>query len=270
MRIAKLLAIITLLTILTISIIAVATAQESVWTIPYKRDTGSAERKRAIAFGEDFSKPYAWEGIKYRTVGNQGLKGATSVQSNLPYNEYIKYARNPSHISNFDPRMRGYTIMNEFVDLAPVELPSYMNAGKQLLPNQPSGAIRITSTRDSKGQQRSYMPRATIQLRVGYLPELSSYEVYEAWLIDEDTDYVLSLGRIIPPGTGQLSTLNFEIANDVYNYDYAMVTIERFPEFRQRGPLGDVVLIGSIPQVRKGQDALSAQSYYEKEYWPGK
>ncbi|MBW2986027.1 hypothetical protein KY333_01520 [Candidatus Woesearchaeota archaeon] len=270
MRIAKILAIITLITILTISIVAVATAQESAWSLPYKRDTGSAERKRAIAFGEDFTKPYAWAGIKYRTVGNQGLKGSTSVKSNLPYNEYIKYARNPGHISNFDPRMRGYTIMNEYFDMIPVELPYYMNAGQKLLPQPPSGAVRITSTRDSKGQQRSYMPRSTVQLRVGYLPELNSYEVYEAWLVDEDTDYVLSLGRVIPPGAGQLSTLNFEVANDLFNYDYAMVTIERFPEFRQRGPLGDVVLVGSIPQVRKDTNAVSATSYYEKEYWPGK
>ena len=92
MRIAKTLTILALITILTISLIAVVTAQESPWTLPYKRDTGSAERKRAIAFGDDFTKPYAWTGIKYRTVGNQGLKGATSVDSNLPYNEYIKYA----------------------------------------------------------------------------------------------------------------------------------------------------------------------------------
>lgn len=270
MRIAKLLAIITLLTILTISIIAVATAQESAWTIPYKRDTGSAERKRAIAFGEDFSKPYAWEGIKYRTVGNQGLKGATSVNSNLPYNEYIKYARNPGHISNFDPRMRGYTILNEFAELNPVELPTYMNAGQKLLPDKPKGAIRITTTRDSEGQQRSYMPLSTVQLRVGNLPELRPYECYDAWLVDEDTNYVLPIGRVIPPGTGQFSTLTFKYPNNLFNYDYVMVTIERFPEFRLRGPLGDVVLIGEIPQVRKSTKPVSATSYYESEYWPGK
>jgi len=274
MRIVKTLAIIFLLVILTVSVIAIVTAQtDNPWSLPYKPDTGSAERKRAIAFGEDFTRPVGWTGIKYATGTRQtlgGFKGSTGVDVNLPYNEYIKYARNPGHISNFDPRMRGYTIVNEFVELEPLEYPYYIQQDKPLLVEKPSGAARVVSQRRNQFQtQRSNMPYSSVSLRVKNLPELGEYEVYEAWLVDEDTGYALSMGRVLPPMVGKVTTLNFDISNTIQFYDYIMVTKEKFPTFN-RAPDGDVMLIGSIPQVREGQMPISAESYYEKEYWPGK
>ena len=274
MRIVKTIVTSLLIIILTISAIAIATAQSnSPWSIPYKPDTGSAERKRAIAFGEDFTIPVGWTGIKYSTGTRQtlgGFKGSTGVDVNLPYNEYIKYARNPGHISNFDPRMRGYTIVNEFVELEPLEYPYYIQQDKPLLVEKPSGAARVVSQRRNQFQtQRSNMPYSTVSLRVKNLPELGEYEVYEAWLVDEDTGYALSIGRVLPPMVGKVTTLNFDISNTIQFYDYIMVTKEKFPTFN-RAPDGDVMLIGSIPQVREGQMPISAESYYEKEYWPGK
>ena len=269
MRIAKTLLIILIISILTLSVVYAQYTVENPWQIPFKRDTGSAERKRAIAFGEDFTAPVGWTGIKYSTGTRQtldGFKGATDIQSNLPYNEFIIQGRNPERISNWDPRMRGYTIMDQFVKLTAVETPYYDDQGKKMLPNVAEGAARIVSDRDSWREQYSYMPRTSIYLRVGYLPELSDYELYEAWLVDEDTGYALSIGRVIPPGTGQLSDLRFNINNYAYTYDYIMVTKERFPEYRKRGPLGDVILLGEIPQVREATMPLSAVSYYQKYF----
>lgn len=273
MRIAKTAAIFLIFTILTVSIIAVAAAQTSPWSIPYKPDTGSAERKRAIAFGEGFTPPVGWTGIKYATGTRQtlgGFKGSTGVDVNLPYNEYIKYARNPGHISNFDPRMRGYTILNEFVELTPVELPYYIQQNQPLLVEQPQGAARIISQRRNQMQsQRSTMPKATVMLRVKSLPPIEDNAIYEAWLVDEATGYALNIGMILPPMVGKVTTLNFEIANYLHLYDYIMVTREEFPTLN-RAPDGDVVLIGSIPQIRELDTPISANAYYEKEYWPGK
>ncbi|MBW3002347.1 hypothetical protein KY338_04250 [Candidatus Woesearchaeota archaeon] len=261
MRTAKLLVI-----LIFVSILALSVAAEQ-WTLPFKKDTFSAEKKRDIYFGDQFVRPVGWTGIKYATNSRQtigGFKGSTSIDSNLPYNEWIIQGRNPQATRNYDPRVRGYPILDEFVDLIPIEAPSY-DQGSVLLPRQPSGAVRIVTNRDSQKTQHSYMPRSTIYLRVGYLPELEPYEIYEAYLVDEDTGFALSIGRIIPPGIGQLNTLQFEIANDLYPYEFVMVTKENFPE-RQKGPQGDVVLLGEIPLIRKTEAPVSAQSYYDRYF----
>ena len=263
MRTAKLLAILLLFSILALSVVA------QQWTIPYKRDTFSAEKKRAIAFGEDFTIPVGWTGIKYATNSRQtigGLKGSTSVDTNLPYNEWIKRERNPQAALQYDPRVRGYPILHEFTNLYPVETPYYMDQGSKQLPDTPIGAVKIITTRDSQRDQRSYMPRSTIYLRIKSLPELGPYEVYEAWLVNAATGYALSIGRIIPPGLGQLNDLTFEISNDLYAYDYVLVTQEEFPNFL-RGPRGQVVIMGEIPKIRQSQDMISAESYYLKDVY---
>ena len=262
MRIAKTLLIIVIITLLTLSIVS---AQQ--WTLPFKKDTFTAEKKRDIYFGDQFVRPVGWTGIKYATNSRQtigGFKGATSIDSNLPYNEWIVQGRNPQATRNYDPRVRGYPILDEFVDLIPVEAPSY-DQGSVLLPQQAKGAVRIITNRDSQKDQYSYMPRSTIYLRTGYLPELEPYEVYEAYLVDEHTGFALAIGRVIPPGLGRLNTLNFEVANDLYPYEFVMVTKETFPK-RERGPLGDVVLIGEIPLIRKTEPPVSAQSYYDRYF----
>jgi hypothetical protein len=261
MRTAKLLVILIFVSILALSVVA------DQWTLPYKPDTFSAEKKRDIYFGDQFVRPVGWTGIKYATNSRQvigGFKGSTSIDSNLPYNEWIIQGRNPQATRNYDPRVRGYPILDEFVDLIPVEAPSY-DQGSALLPRQPAGAVRIITNRDSQKTQHSYMPRSTIDLRVGYLPELEPYEVYEGYLVDEQTGFALSIGRIIPPGLGQLQTMSFEIANDLYPYEYVMITKENFPE-RQKGPQGDVVLLGEIPLIRKTEPPVSAQSYYDRYF----
>lgn len=261
MRTAQTLAILAIISLLTLSIVSA-----SQWTVPFKDDTLTAETKRDIYFGKDFEPPLGWTGMKYATNSRQTIdtfKGSTSVDSNLPYNEYIIQGRNPQATRNYDPRVRGYPILDEYVDLIPVESPTYYEQGSRKLPNTPQGAIRIVTNRDSQKQQYSYMPRSTLYLRISYLPELNPYEIYEAWLVDEETGYALSIGRVIPPGFGRLSTLRFDIAKELYNYDYVMVTKENFPEL-ERGPQGDVMLLGEIPKIRKNQPAVSAESYYDK------
>jgi hypothetical protein len=262
MRTAKLIAILAIISLLTLSVVSA-----SQWTLPYKKDTFTAEKKRDIYFGDQFVRPVGWTGIKYATNSRQvigGFKGSTSIASNLPYNEYIIQGRNPQATRNYDPRVRGYPILDEFVDLIPIEAPTY-DQGSVLLPRQAAGAVRIVTNRDSQKTQHSYMPRSTIYIRVGYLPELEPYEVYETYLVDEDTGFALAVGRIIPPGLGQLQTLSFEIANDLYPYEFVMITKEVFPD-TEKGPQGDVVLLGEIPLIRKVEPPVSAQSYYDRYF----
>lgn len=216
------------------------------------------EQMRSIYFGDDYTKPLTGWGQKDITKGYWGFKGATSLTQNLPYNDYIRMGRNPNRVSNWDPRMRGYTIMNEYVTLEPVEGTFIAKQGTPLLPGMTAGAARIISNREDG----SDMYKTTIYVNLRDLIGLNLNEVYEVWLVDEDTEYPLSIGIIAPATIGGFTRLTAEFNHYVYNYDYIMVTKEPFPD--QNPYPGDVVLVGNIPFVRKSPQDTTAMAFYGK------
>ncbi|MEM4263341.1 MAG: hypothetical protein QW666_00400 [Candidatus Woesearchaeota archaeon] len=243
-----------LIIVFLISVLLVSLAYAKSW---YQIRT--PEQMRSIYFGSEYMKPLSGWGLKDITEGYLGFKGATSLTQNLPYNAYISRGRDPQHISNWDPRMRGYTIMNEYVELEPVESKFIAKQGTQFLPGMTAGNARIISNREDG----SDMYKTNIYLQMRDLIGIGVTEVYEAWLVDEDTNYPLTIGIFAPATYGGLTSLNFvDFPHYIYNYDYIMVTKEPFPD-SDPNP-GEVVLLGKIPQVRKATQDVSAMSYYGK------
>ena len=202
--------------------------------------------QRLIYFGEDKSWPIGGYGAKSAssggTSGNYGAKGTTSTTSNIAWNDFIARGRDPTHISNSDPRIRGYTIRDVVVDLEPVR-EDWVFQNEFI--TRSKGTARIISDYDEvKGADP---PRTKVMLRVRDLPPLEKDQIYQAWLVDEDTGYPLSIGMFRAPMVG-ISELNFEASMSALIYDMLVVTVEPFPDTDLHP--GTPVLVGKIPTDR--------------------
>lgn len=199
--------------------------------------------QRLIYFGEDKSWPIGGYGAKSAssggTSGNYGAKGTTSTTSNIAWNDFIRRGRDPTHISNSDPRIRGYTIRDVVVDLEPVR-DDWVFQNDFI--TRSKGTARIISDYDDvKGVDP---PRTKVMMRVRDLPPLDKNQIYQAWLVDEDTGYPLSIGMFRAPLLG-ISELNFDASMSALIYDLLVVTVEPFPDTDLHP--GALVLAGKIP-----------------------
>lgn len=200
--------------------------------------------QRLIYFGEGRSWPLGNYGAKgassgVGTSGNYGAKGTTSTTSNIAWNDFIRRGRDPTHISNSDPRMRGYTIRDVVVDLEPVSV-EWVSQNDFI--TRSKGTARIISDYDDvKGVDP---PRTKVMLRVRDLPPLEKDQIYQVWLVDEDTGYPLSIGLFRAPLVG-ISELNFDASMSALVYDMIVITVEPFPDVDLHP--GNPVLVGAIP-----------------------
>lgn len=202
--------------------------------------------QRLIYFGEGRTWPLASYGAKGATsggsYGNFGAKGATSVSSNLAWNSFISRGRDPSRISNNDPRMRGYSIKDVVAELSPLDNDWVSQNG---LITRTKGTARIISDYgDVKGVDPA---RTRVFLRVRDLPPLEEGQMYQVWLVDADTGYPLSIGMFKGAMAG-ISELNFEAPMSAFIYDSIVITVEPFPDTDLHP--GIPVLAGDIPQTR--------------------
>jgi len=203
--------------------------------------------QRVIYFGEHRDWPLMSYGSKgassgVGTAGNYGAKGTTSVSSNLAWNAFIRRGRDPSHISNVDPRMRGYSIKDVVVELEPVD-EEWVFQNNMI--SRSKGTVRIISDYDDvKGYDP---PRTRVYMRVRDLPPLDDEHVYQAWLVDVDTGYPLSIGMFRAPWDG-IADLDFDAPMSAFVYDTFVITFEPFPDYDLHP--GKPVLAGDIPQTR--------------------
>lgn len=176
------------------------------------------------------------------SYGNFGLKGATSVSSNLAWNSFIRRGRDPSRISNNDPRMRGYSIRDVVVNLEPVDTEWVFQNN---FITRSKGTARLISDYDD---YKGYDPaRTRIYLRVRDLPPLDKENIYQVWLVDLDTGYPLSVGMFNPQIIG-INELTFDAPMSAFIYDTLVITVEPFPD-NDLHP-GKPVMAGDIPQTR--------------------
>lgn len=174
--------------------------------------------------------------------GNFGAKGATSVSSNLVWNAFIRRGRDPTKISNTDPRMRGYSIKDVVVELEPLDNDWVSQNG---LITRSKGTARIISDYDDF---KSYDPaRTRVYLRIRDLPPLENNQIYQVWLVDIDSGYPLSIGMFRAPLVG-IAELDFDAPMSAFIYDTMVVTVETFPDTDLHP--GTPVLAGDIPQTR--------------------
>jgi len=229
----------------------------AVYEAGYGGYSGVAGRERRLYdpfsrdqyFGEGYTKPYVNYGSKGPTyrVTNTGAKSAYSSVFNLDTNAYTSRGRDPAKISNHDPNVRGYGRIDEAVDLLPY------SPVEQSFDDQPTiskGTARIVSSATPYGSDNSNKAaiRSSIYIHLQDLPPLGENEIYEAWLLDEDSEYALSLGLVT---TGQQFTgyLSAEIARLLLPFDAVMITREPFPDL-DPNPNGEIYLYGYLDDSR--------------------
>jgi len=220
---------------------------------PYSRDR---------YFGTGYEKPFLNFGSKGPTYAmtNTGAKSAYSSVFNLDTNSLSNQGRDPAHISNFDPRVRGYNRLDRSVDLMPYGIYSEEFAND---PYMPKGTARVFSDGNEYGStlNKPY-PRSQIYVQVINLPPVGEDEIYEVWLGDAETEYMLSLG-ILKSGQGITAQMIRDIYRMVYMFDYVYITREPYPDL-DPSP-GEYVLMGVMGNIDPGRvDVTPPASNFER------
>ncbi len=197
---------------------------------------------RQVFFGQDYTKPYTSYGLKGASSGKgaagaYGSKGTGIVGSPLAYTSVTRYGRNPGHISRVSASVRGHKTVDRIVYLESQTV-SYII--KNDIPYVPKGFARIISNI----QETQSYPTGSVVLEISDLPPLDVEEVYEAWLVDPDSGYHMSIG-LLNPGIGKLSRLTYDISYNLEAFKEIRVTQEFFPDL-DPSPNGEVILIGII------------------------
>ncbi|RLE45786.1 hypothetical protein DRJ22_03595 [Candidatus Woesearchaeota archaeon] len=144
-----------------------------------------------------------------------------------------------NRILNYDWRVHGVDNRIKTISyLVPPEAYKGYGAGRGgQSPRYPRGTARILSVTDLNSD-------SSIIIKFKDLPNSErTKKVYEAWLVDEDTGYRLSLG-IVNSHMGGIGELRYSTKNTFDNYDTIEVTEEPYYDY-DLNP-GPVVLIGSI------------------------
>ena len=190
------------------------------------------------------------------------------------YSTVPRHERGIERVTNFDPRIQSFYSWNDVVSLEPpgaatVSVDGY-NAHRQ-----PRGSAYISTT-------RAYNPptaTGSISIKVKELDISQNYDTFfEAWLVDDETGYWLSLGLFNTDhfGNGILNTFLPERQRLYHNldaYDAVIVTREPYPDVDPR-PTDDVVLYGriekrefleSLPTVQQKLEGMKT-SYKSSRY----
>lgn len=118
------------------------------------------------------------------------------------------------------------------------------------------------SVESSVSRYKNEMDGTLMVYNVEYLEQYD--EIYEAWLVDLDTDYALSLGLFKTDSDGYA---RFSYHQDSYvdAYDAIVVTKEEFPDDDPR-PNGDVVLVGYFDTDSLTKSTVSTGGISKEEY----
>lgn len=144
-----------------------------------------------------------------------------------------------NRVSNYEPRLHIPTI-NQFVFLeSTYEVKNYgVGRGGASNYGTPKGAVRVRSI-----MTYGY-PVTQISVKVKHLPTSAEAKgQFEAWLVDDNTNYRLSLGTFNTQ-TGGVADLRYVADMYVNQYDYVEITFEPLHDIdTEPGPL---VLYGRI------------------------
>jgi hypothetical protein len=158
----------------------------------------------------------------------------------------------------YDPRIQ-YKKLDTWVYLNPPQPPIF---ARGYPPYYPRGTARIESTRSA------YKPAGNVILTVKDLrPSTDDNTLYQVWLYDSDSGYMLSLGQFEALGGG-VGDLHY-IGTQYYDaYEYIIVTREPRNDPDPR-PSNDEVLVGKIEQKRyyEPQPVLGARASYGYAYY---
>jgi len=146
--------------------------------------------------------------------------------------------KGPWRFTHFDPRVRTVRFQ-EFIYLEQPSAQEYKGVGRGGYPPFLWRATVYLRTSESAGY-----PRTAITVNTKDLPSSFSERCYfEVWLVDDDTDYALSLGMFFT-SMGGSAEFNYNYNNYVGAYDRILITKEPFYD---ENPLpGEIVLEGLI------------------------
>lgn len=199
-------------------------------------------------FGSDYQRQFNNFGSKGPTdrLLNTGAKSGFSSVFNLDTNTFSNRGRDPSFISNFDPGVRGYARLDRYIDLLP-----YSPVEQLIGPNEvlAKGVTRILSTGNEYGVGlNKALPRSQVFIQAINLQPVGEHYVYEAWLLDDETEYALSMG-VLKSGAGLTTQLvDWEIRRLVHMFEHVMITREPYPD--PDPTPGEIILMGDINKPR--------------------
>ncbi len=210
-------------------------------------------------FGEGYYRPFSNFGAKGPTnrILNTGAKSAYSGVFNLDTNTFSNQGRDPGHISNWDPNVRGFARLDVAVDMLPFGIVDESFGAENVLSQ---GTARIISQGNAYGEGlNNAYPRTQVFIVVKNFEPTDDDAVYEAWLYDEDTEYALPLG-LMQSGAERTSRLSFEIRRMTHMFESVIITRETFPDL-DPGP-GQIVLMGKFGPTRR--DVNPTTSYFSE------
>jgi hypothetical protein len=163
------------------------------------------------------------------------------------FNEYL-----------YDPRVQDKTL-DQFVYLTPPKPPVFARGYPHYYPR---GTAKVQSLRSQ------YKPIGHVVLQVKDLrPSIYDNSVYQAWLYDADSGYLLNLGQFLVE-EGNNARVHYSSTHYFDAYDFVLVTREPYNDPDPR-PSNDEVLIGRIaqkklyePEPLLGERASYGYSYY--------
>lgn len=251
---------IALMLLVALMVISTVTAIHDVSYGGYSGIAGRERRQydpfsREQYFGEGYQKEfvnYGSKGPTYR-VTRTGQKSGFSSVFNLDTNAFSNRGRDPSKISNFDSRMRGYPRIDVIVDLRPFSPVSAQFAGDAALAK---GTARVLSVGNAYGTvTNEKYPKTQVFIQTQFMPPIGEEEIYEVWLFDEETEYSLSIG-LMKIGNELTGQLFFEFPRIVEEFDAVMITKEAFPDLDPTP--NEIVLWGDIRPSRESESKISA------------
>jgi len=226
--------------------------------------TGQTARERRIDdpfsrqqyFGENYYRPFSNFGSKGPTerILYTGSKSAYSASFNLDTNSFSNRGRNPGTISNYDPRIRGFSRVDRAIKLLPFSPVSQEFGG---IPFTGRGTARLISVGQAYGATLNKAePRSQFWIQLRNLPPPGESQIYEVWLYDKESEYSLTFG-LLKSNLELTASKFFEIKRDTAPFDSVIVTLEPFPDY-DPSP-SEIVLIGDIQPTRR---SFAQQEYY--------
>ncbi len=213
---------------------------------------------RGLYFGMNYDRQFQNFGSKGPTsrITDTGAKSAFSSVFNIDTNTYSNQGRNPGKISNYDPNIRGYARVDKVVDLLPYESTQIID-----VPVVSKGTARLLSFGNEYGAglNQAY-PKTQVFIHMKDILPLGEDQIYEAWLVDEQTGYTMSLG-LMKSGISLTSSLSYESRKKIDNYEVLMVTREAYPDIYP-GPSSEIVFFSIIDPSR--DEVRTPTSYFKR------
>lgn len=210
-------------------------------------------------FGGGYVREFINFGAKGPTdrLMKTGAKSAFSSVFNLDSNSLSNQGRNPGHISNWDPKVRGYARLDRSVQLLPYSVTGEVIGNEATIAR---GTARLFSTGNAYGAGNSKpYPKTQIFVQGINLEPLGENEVYVAWLYDYESEYPLNVGMM----KGTIPTtiqLYFEIPRSITMFDEVWITREPFPSVDPNPH--QIILMGVVNPARTELD--TPPDYYQR------